>query len=295
MLKRARPWIAWAGVIAVVFITVGFGGSGVRSPCDRISLSIDGVRQHPCVMVARDALAVVPTCTTTSGLGPHGQVETTVSCTATATTTDTKTETNTATSFVTVASHPTITTADAFGSNVRRAYPKSGLKLTGTVLTPTGGNSVHTRVSVDIFNAAGQPQAVLASTTTGAHGHYKLFVPRGRSRVLTLVADNNLLRIVEYVSPSVSLHLHARRRAVLILWGKLRAGAGPMPTVVLQDRAPNGWQDFSVASVGIRGGWRAIYHSAKGTAGRRFAIRAVTTEATGLLPATSKTHMTRVR
>ena len=169
----------------------------------------------------------------------------------------------------------TVQPADTFGTQRVRSYLFSGLDLTGSLLTSAGAPSVGTAVTVQSSALDGSGPASVASGTTDARGHYAITVPRGSSRLLTVAAAGNSLMVRELVAPNVFLKVHARRGAVLILWGRVLT-AGPALTVVLQDRAPQGWQTFGVCAPDALGRYRYVYKSAPATVGYRFAFRATT-------------------
>ena len=129
-----------------------------------------------------------------------------------------------------------------------------------------------------------------------AAGRYGFRIPRGASRLLTVEnLDGGSLMVRELVSPNISLRIHARPRAVLILWGRVLTDSAENPTVVLQDLAPTGWQTFGVCQPSPWGSYRYVYHSDPSTLGDRYAIRATTMPTSTWQPGVSGVHEATVR
>jgi hypothetical protein len=188
-------------------------------------------------------------------------------------------------------------TADAFAGTVsRRSYRFSDLTLAGQVLTGTGSPAAAAPISVVSAALDGSNPTVIATGHTNAQGWYGFRIPRGASRLLTIEnLDGGSLTFRELVSPNISLRVHARPRAVLILWGRVLTDSTQNPTVVLQDLAPTGWQTFGVCQPSPWGSYRYVYHSDPSTVGDRYAIRATTMPTSAWQPGISGVHEATVR
>jgi len=185
--------------------------------------------------------------------------------------------------------------ADAFGSQETRSYLFSGLMLVGQVWTAAGSPAAGAPVFVQAAPLDGSAPVVVASGVTNGQGWYGFRVGRGASRLLTIQAPGGDLVVREFVRPNISLRVHARPRAVLILWGRVLTDSAENPTVVLQDLAPMGWQTFGVCQPSPWGSYRYVYHSDPSTVGDGYAIRATTMPTSAWQPGVSGVHEATVR
>ncbi len=180
-------------------------------------------------------------------------------------------------------------TADMFGSTRVHSYLFSALSLTGRVLTAAGTPSAYAPITVT-SSVAG----VVASTTTNSWGGYRIRVPVGPTRLLTVQTTGDSLAVEELVAPNVYLTAHAHPHATLFFYGHVTVSTAP-PTVVLQDLAPVGWQTFGVATTNATGAYRYTYHSEPSTAGLRYAFRAITLPTPLWQPGSTGKHYATVR
>jgi hypothetical protein len=190
--------------------------------------------------------------------------------------------------------------SDAFGSVVRRGFLQSALTLSGTLLDSSGAPAGAVPVVVQASPLAGGDPTTVAEATTDGNGRYALAIAKGESRLLTVLAGGGERMVEELVAPSVWLHVRPRSGARLQFAGGLIDGdAAPQPTVVLQDRTPQGWRTF--AAVEPRAGGRHagrfvyLYRSAPGTVGYTFAFRAITMPTPAWEPGVSEVHEATVQ
>jgi hypothetical protein len=189
--------------------------------------------------------------------------------------------------------------ADVFGGIARRAYLHSGLTLSGRVLNPAGTPTAGDTITVAATPLTGGGPATLTATTNRA-GRYRLTIPKGPSRLLTIQTGTSTLMVNELVSPSIWLSVRARSRARLhFLGGLIDGNANPQPTVELQDATPDGWRTFAAveptATGRHAGRFTYVYRSAPSTIGSSFRFRAVTLPAPAWRPGASRPHAARVR
>src|SRR5450755_2587965 len=162
------------------------------------------------------------------------------------------------------------TVSDAFAIVVRRGFLRSALTLSGTLLDSTGAPAAAVPIVVQASPLAGGDPAMVAQATTDGKGRYTLAVAEGESRLLTVQAGGGERMVEELVAPSVWLSVRPRSGARLrFAGGLIDGGADPQPTVVLQDRTPQGWRTFAAveprAAGRHTGRFAYPYRSAPGT------------------------------
>lgn len=177
----------------------------------------------------------------------------------------------------------------AFGRQVQRDYPHSSIRLRGTILNAGGSPGVGVPVTVQVRNWRGGVIRYFGGTTDG-RGRYNIRIPKGPSRLLTITAQNTTREVRELVHARVSLAVKSRGHRVLLFRGGVNVDNFPgLPTVLLQDRTPSGWQTFGAVLPNPRSRrYRYVYRNAPaGSVGFRFAFRAVTLQNSAWMSGTS--------
>lgn len=177
----------------------------------------------------------------------------------------------------------------AFGKQVRRDYQHAGLDVKGTILNAGGSRAAGVRVIVSVRTWYGGGGATYGTTTNGS-GRYSVHIPRGPSRLITVSAQNTTREIRELVSPHVWVNVASHGHREMLFRGGVSVDRhATVPTVLLQDRTPTGWQTFGAVNPSPRSHlYRFVYHNApSGAVGFRFAFRAVTLQNNAWMPGIS--------
>jgi len=180
------------------------------------------------------------------------------------------------------------------GSSLTRAYSRSGLTFSGTLVNEAGVPASGVTVSLWAQPSSGGPFEQLAQTTSTGTGTWTLSAPRGASRLLRVLAGagaqpssaHSAVSVSETVVPSLTLRGTSPGGARLVFSGHLAIAplGSPRPIVFVEVRGPEGWQAVGApVRVGAGGDYRYVYRSSPFTIGRRFVFRAVT-PATALWP-----------
>jgi hypothetical protein len=168
-----------------------------------------------------------------------------------------------------------------------RIYPRSALRLSGTVQKPGGTNAPGVPVSLWAQPASGGAFREIAHTMTDASGTWRLTAPRGPSRTIRIVAGTDAraaraareIGFRETVMPVLTLHVATPGRGRIVFTGELEIGplSHPLPLVLLQTRGPDGWEVVgSPVRAESTGHFRYVYRSSPLTLGRSFQFRATT-------------------
>ncbi|MDX6682806.1 MAG: hypothetical protein QOG94_2845, partial [Solirubrobacteraceae bacterium] len=126
---------------------------------------------------------------------------------------------------------------------VRRAWSRSGLRLSGTLRTSADVPAPGVPVTLFARAAGRGVSRPVARATTDAAGHWVLTAPRGRSRLLTISYGENpdpaaaqAIKVRQTVRPNVSLHLRALGGGRLRFTGRVRIKplGSPPPLVLIE-------------------------------------------------------------
>ena len=186
---------------------------------------------------------------------------------------------------------------DGFGKTVVHEYPRSQMLLHGTLFDGNGIPAPGVGVQVVAQPFAGGSPGVYGGTTD-SNGHYAVYVPRGSSRLVTLSAAGATREVRELVSPYLWITVDPRGHGrVLFTGGVAVARPFPLPTVMLQDLTPTGWQTFGAVNPnGNSHLWRYVYrHAPRGAIGLTLRFRATTLPNTAWQPGVSITKEATVR
>jgi len=137
-------------------------------------------------------------------------------------------------------------------SGLTRSYPRSALRLTGRLLSPSGqplgGQTVYL-----LSGPLGGGLAEVAQTVTDPNGNWALKAPKGPSRLLRVAygaqsasaAGTQLTRdIVEDVRPVIEFHVRSYGAGILAFRAHVRfARTSPALLAVVQARKGRRWQD----------------------------------------------------
>jgi len=185
----------------------------------------------------------------------------------------------------------------AFGRQVTREYAHSSIRIRGTILNGGGSPGAGVGVLVQVRNWRGGVTRIFGGTTDG-RGRYNIRIPKGPSRLLTVIAQNTVREVRELVHPQISVSVRSHGHLALLFTGKVDVDNFPgLPTVILQDDTPSGWQTFgAVLPSPIDHRYRYVYsHADPGTAGHSFKFRAVTLQNSAWMPGYSSVRMGTVR
>jgi hypothetical protein len=168
-------------------------------------------------------------------------------------------------------------------SIVRRRYDRSGVALSGTVLTSAGTPAPDVTVSVQAASVAGAGWTTVAQELTDASGHFKIAVSRGNSRQLMLTAGAHDVVFTQLVTPNITMRVRSLSGARLLFTGRvaINQAGNPRPLVELEDHTPKGWQPFANVTVNKAGRFRYVYPVSRLVTGYSFAFRAITPAVSG--------------
>jgi hypothetical protein len=166
---------------------------------------------------------------------------------------------------------------------VRRRYDRSGVTLSGTVLTPARAPAPDVTVSVDAASLSGTGWTRVAHVLTDASGHFKIAVSRGNSRQLRLTAGADDVMFTQLVTPNITMRVRSLSGARLLFTGRvaINQAGNPRPLVELEDHTPTRWPPFANVTVNKAGRFRYVYPVSPLVTGYSFAFRAVTPAVSG--------------
>lgn len=153
-------------------------------------------------------------------------------------------------------------------------YQNSGVMLTGKLLTGGGTPSVGTTVSAASYKFAGGPPSYYHGIVS-ARGHYRIWVPPGPSRIIVVAAPGEAAKVKEIVSPGLWITIRSRSRGRMLFTGGIMTDrASVLPTLLIQDRTPGGWETFGAVNPNYHSHlWRFRYRAPRAVRGFRFRFR----------------------
>jgi hypothetical protein len=174
----------------------------------------------------------------------------------------------------------------ALRGGFKRTWPRSALRLSGTLRNSAGVPAPGVRMTLFIRNAGEARHRAVAQTTTDASGHWVLGVRRGLSRTLVITygeqpdpASARAIKIRQTVTPAVSVQGQALGGLALRFSGRVTIHplGSPRPFVSVQVYLKQRWRpmDNSAFRVDRSGAYAVNVTANKPTRGKRFAFRVV--------------------
>jgi len=167
---------------------------------------------------------------------------------------------------------------------VRRGWRRSGIQLSGTLVSNAGTPAPGIAVSLFARHAGRAETEVLARAVTDASGRWTLTATRGPSRFLTITygaqappAGPSAVTIRQTVVPALSLTAAAPGHTRLRFRGRFtgRPLGSPRPLIVIEVRRGRRWQAVGQpVRVSESGGYTQTYEGGHAVVGRSYAFRA---------------------